>query len=132
MAILGVALLARADSAEETSVKAAEAAATRWLALVDAADYAASWSQASSVFRKQVTEQVWRAAVSSARGSFGKRLARKLSSSRYTTSLPGAPDGDYVIIRYTTSFEKKKEAIETVTPMKDTDGVWRVSGYFIR
>jgi len=29
-------------------------------------------------------------------------------------------------------FANKKAAVETVTPMKDTDGQWRVSGYFIR
>jgi hypothetical protein len=131
-ALLVAALAARAESKPEASVKAAEAAATPWLALVDAGDSAASWSQAAPVFRQQVTEDQWRAAVGSARGPFGKLLSRKLSSARYTTSLPGAPDGEYVVIRYATSFEKKRDAIETVTPMKGTDGVWRVSGYFIR
>jgi len=29
-------------------------------------------------------------------------------------------------------FEKKKAAVETVTPMMDRDGTWRVSGYFIK
>jgi hypothetical protein len=47
------------------------------------------------------------------------------------SSLPGAPDGSYVVIELSTSFEKKAEAIETVTPMLE-EGVWRVSGYFIR
>ncbi|MDL1980609.1 MAG: DUF4019 domain-containing protein [Deltaproteobacteria bacterium] len=28
--------------------------------------------------------------------------------------------------------QKKKSAIETVTPMMEKDGQWRVSGYFIR
>lgn len=27
---------------------------------------------------------------------------------------------------------KKSAAIETVNPMLDPDGVWRVSGYFVR
>jgi hypothetical protein len=49
-----------------------------------------------------------------------------------TTSLPGAPDGDYVVIRFATSFEKKKSAIETVTPMRERNGTWRVSGYYIK
>ena len=31
-----------------------------------------------------------------------------------------------------TVFEKKASAVETITPMLDPDGVWRVSGYFIR
>jgi hypothetical protein len=47
-------------------------------------------------------------------------------------SLPGAPDGEYVVIQYRTSFENKNDAIETVTPMKDTDGTWRVSGYYVK
>jgi hypothetical protein len=47
-------------------------------------------------------------------------------------SLPGAPDGEYVVIQFATSFENKKSAIETVTPMLDSDGEWRVSGYFIK
>ena len=50
----------------------------------------------------------------------------------YTTNLPGAPDGEYVVIQYKTSFQNKASAIETVTPMRDPDGVYRVSGYYIR
>jgi hypothetical protein len=30
------------------------------------------------------------------------------------------------------SFEKKKEAVETVTPIQDGPRGWRVSGYFIK
>jgi len=37
-----------------------------------------------------------------------------------------------VVIRYDASFANKKSAIETVTPMLDKDGQWRVSGYFIK
>lgn len=48
------------------------------------------------------------------------------------TSLPGAPDGEYVVIEFESSFEHKKSAIETVTPMNDKDGKWRVSGYYIK
>jgi hypothetical protein len=59
-------------------------------------------------------------------------ISRKLKSKKYTTSLPGAPDGKYVVIQYETSFEHKKSAIETVTPMLDKDGKWRVSGYYIK
>jgi hypothetical protein len=46
--------------------------------------------------------------------------------------LFGPPDGEYVVIQFETSFENKKSAIETVTPMLDQDGKWRVSGYFIK
>ena len=57
----------------------------------------------------------------------GKVLSRKLVSKTYTESLPGAPDGKYVVVQYRTSFEHKESAVETVTPMLDEDGRWRVS-----
>ena len=47
-------------------------------------------------------------------------------------SLPGAPDGEYVVLQFDTSFANKKEAVETVTPMLDKDGKWKVSGYYIK
>jgi hypothetical protein len=37
-----------------------------------------------------------------------------------------------VTIQYETVFENKASAVETITPMLDPDGIWRVSGYFIR
>ena len=60
--------------------------------------------------------------------------SRKLKGAQYKTSLPGAPDGEYVVIQYDTSFENKRSAsaVETITPTLDKDAQWRVSGYFIR
>jgi hypothetical protein len=55
-----------------------------------------------------------------------------LKSKKYATELPGAPDGEYVVIEYESSFEKKRNSTETVVPMKDPDGGWRVSGYFVK
>ena len=66
------------------------------------------------------------------RKPLGKIITRKVESKHYTTSLPGAPDGEYVVIQCKTSFTNKKSATETITPMKDKDGKWRVSGYYIK
>jgi hypothetical protein len=66
------------------------------------------------------------------RAPLGKVASRVVKSAVYTTSLPGAPDGQYVVIQFESSFEHKKAAIETVTPSLGEDGEWRVSGYFIR
>jgi hypothetical protein len=38
-----------------------------------------------------------------------------LKSAEYKTSLPGAPDGEYVVLIFNTVFENKKAAVETVT-----------------
>jgi hypothetical protein len=65
------------------------------------------------------------------RKPLGAVVSRQVKSKTYTTSLPGAPDGEYVVIKYDTSFENKRASVETVTPMRDSDGTWRVSGYYI-
>ena len=75
---------------------------------------------------------MWVHSIKAIRPSFGELVSRRLQSATYTTTLPGAPDGEYVVIQYSTGFSNKTSAIETITPMKDPDGVWRVSGYYIK
>ena len=84
------------------------------------------------MFKAAVTEKEWEQKVEAARGPLGALFSRKLKSAQYKTELPGAPDGQYVVIQYDSSFANKKSAVETVTPMLDKDGQWRVSGYYIR
>jgi hypothetical protein len=115
-------------AAEERATRAAE----QWLALVDAEKYGESWDEAAGLFRAAVTKDEWGKMLRASRGNFGKLVSRKVKSARFHTQLPGAPDGEYVVIQFETSFENKKQSIETVTPMKDKDGKWRVSGYFIK
>jgi len=62
----------------------------------------------------------------------GKLISRKVKSHQYSTSLPGAPAGQYVVIQYDTTFENKAAAVETVTPMLEKDGQWKVSGYYLK
>lgn len=118
--------------AQQKPEDAARQVAESWLALVDAGKYADSWDQAASYFKQQVTKSDWQSKVGAVRGPLGKLVSRSFKSAQYTKNLPGAPDGEYVVIRYDTSFENKQSAVETVVPMLDKDGQWRVSGYFIR
>ncbi|MDP2968312.1 MAG: DUF4019 domain-containing protein [Deltaproteobacteria bacterium] len=103
-----------------------------WLSLVDAGSYFESWNQTAGFFKTAVPKEQWQNSMKGFRAPLGKVVARKLISKQYTKTLPGAPDGDYVVIQYETEFEKKKSAVETVTPMLDKDGKWRVSGYYIK
>ena len=119
----------KSNPAAET---AAVAAAQTWLSLVDAGQYDASWDQAAQVFKGAVTKEQWLQAMQSTRQPLGASLSRKFISKRYLTSLPGAPDGEYVVILFAASFQNKQSAVETVTPMLDKDGTWRVSGYYIK
>jgi Protein of unknown function (DUF4019) len=121
--------LARAGGKPED---AAQVAAETWLKLVDGGSYEASWDGAAKLFKGAVTKDQWKQAAAGVRGPLGKTITRKAKSREYMEKVPGAPDGKYVVIQFETVFEKKASAVETVTPMLDPDGTWRVSGYFIR
>ena len=129
----------KADQPEqdlESALKEAEEkalqAANDWLKLVDDAEYAESWETAAELFKNALNQAQWEQAMSAVRKPLGNVKSRKLKSKQYATSLPGAPDGEYVVIQFDTSFENKKTSVETITPMLDKDGKWRVSGYFIK
>ncbi len=126
---LSASLVFAQDTAKEN---AALKAAKTWLSLVDAGKYAQSWQEAAAYFRNAVTREHWVQSLQGARQPLGSVISRKVSEKMYTTYLPGAPDGQYVVIQYESSFANKKTAIETVTPMLDKDGTWRVSGYYIK
>jgi hypothetical protein len=126
-----LALVPGASFSGEAEDQAVEAAA-EWLELVDQGEFEKSWEEGATLFKSVVTVEQWRQALNTARNPLGELKSRKLKSAEYATSLPGAPDGEYVVIQFDTSFTNKKAAVETVTPMKDDDGVWRVSGYFIK
>lgn len=110
----------------------AQTSAQAWLALTDSGKYAESWQEGSALFKAAITQTKWADALTAVRTPLGKVLSRKLKSATYTKTLPGAPDGEYVVIQYDTSFENKKDSVETITPMLDKDGKWRVSGYYIK
>ncbi|MBN1831027.1 MAG: DUF4019 domain-containing protein [Deltaproteobacteria bacterium] len=111
---------------------AAVTAAEEWLSLVDHEKYAESWDEAAEFFKQSLSKDQWVQAMQAGRKPLGKNMSRKLTAKDYETSLPAAPKGEYVVIQFNTSFENKKHAVETVTPMLDKDGKWRVSGYFIK
>jgi len=56
----------------------------------------------------------------------------ELATRRAEAWLALVDQGKYEESWSDSSFEGKKEATETVTPMLDPDGIWRVSGYFIK
>ena len=110
----------------------AEGAASNWLKLVDAGNYAQSWDYTGTVLKANVARDQWQEVLQRNRGPLGALISRKLTSAEYTTQLPGAPDGQYVVLQYESGFEHKNSAIETVTPTLDKDGKWRVCLYVIK
>lgn len=133
LSIISTALLCAPALAQDSrEITEAQTSAATWLALVDTGKYADSWEQSAGLLKSAVTMAAWITAVSHVREPLGALKSRHLQSTTFTHTLPGAPDGNYVVIKYATQFENKQSAIETVTPLQEKDGTWRVSGYFIK
>lgn len=132
-AMLGL-MLSTALHAQDEAAKrqAAERAAQSWLALVDRGDYGQSWESAAAFFKSKITKADWESALKQVRAPLGAAGTRRLLGSMLQTDLPGAPPGQYVVIQYKTEFTGKTYMIETITPMLDHDGTWRISGYFVK
>jgi hypothetical protein len=129
---LAATLLAWPAAAQEVDLVPATAAAEEWLRMVDTGRYRESWEASAPSFQQAVDKRQWEVSMQSLRAPLGVVLSRKVRSALYTKTLPGAPDGEYVVIQYDTRFENRPLSIETVTPMRDKDGTWKVSGYYIR
>ena len=133
LAVLALLLSGFSVSADDKeAIGKAQVAARSWLALTDEAKYGQSWDEAASLFKSAVTKADWEKAVKGVRSPLGAVVSRKIQSATFTRTLPGAPDGEYVVIKFETQFQNKAAAVETVTPMREKDGSWKVSGYFIR
>lgn len=132
LVLLLVAAMVSCKRGNDRDPRAGLAAAEAWIEVVDAGDYAASWRESAAHFKSAVDEAAWVAILEGSRKPMGGKVSREVESAEYRTGLPGAPAGDYVVVQFLTSFENRTGVIETVTPMREDDGVWRVSGYYIK
>ncbi|MDR1280428.1 MAG: DUF4019 domain-containing protein [Opitutaceae bacterium] len=123
----------RASPPERNSISSAVESARVWLQRIDAGPdhYAQSWREASAGFRATVAEAEWVTTLKAGRPSLGSVASRRLVSTQETHTLPGAPDGHYVVMRFATDFTRQKSVIETVTFSRESDGAWRASGYYL-
>ena len=129
-------MLLHADSLESLERESLESSdgtqpAIDWLEEVDAGKYEQSWNRAAPFFQSQVTVLQWVDALNQTRKPLGSVVTRKIYRTDLRASLPGVPEGEYVVITLLTDFENKKSAIETIT-VTEVNREWRVMGYFIK
>lgn len=121
----------QAPAAAVENMPASIDAANGWMTLVDQGKWQASWQAAAAMFRSQVTEARWAEMVTPVRQPLGAVVTRRFQSVLKAKMLPGAPDGDYEILKFQTAFAERGDLTETVILVREGGG-WRVAGYFIR
>ncbi|HYG99577.1 MAG TPA: DUF4019 domain-containing protein [Terriglobales bacterium] len=125
-----IATLALAD--EAAMKQQAQSAGEQWLAVIDNGKYGESYDMAAPMFKAALQKADWERSLRAVRAPLGNIVSRQLASATYTTSLPGAPNGKYVVMQFNTNFQNKKDAVETLTMVLADDGQWKSTGYFIR
>ena len=106
--------------------------AASWFALVDAGKGDASWSSAGALFRNALDPALWATQLSAAREPLGPVTSRVLAVEQQLNALPAIPDGEYIVRQYHSVYDRSQAVVETLTLQRESDGVWRVVGYFIR
>ena len=119
-------------AANPTNEEAARTAAEDWLALVDGDKFVESWQKLDPSFAKKVGRKKWTSSLTEIRARIGKLNSRKFASAEYTKELPGAPEGEYVVVQFDCGFEKRPAALEKVTLILGRDLSWRVAGYSVK
>ncbi len=110
----------------------AVSSAESWLAVIDSGKYLQSWENAAQFFKDKVPDSQWESTLRQVREPLGEMTSREVANVQYLTYIPGAPKGEYVVIQFKTVFTRKGAGVETITPMLESDGTWKVSGYYIK
>jgi hypothetical protein len=111
--------------------QAAERQALGYLGYLDHGRYADSYAYTGMLIRAQLDRDSFAKQLEKARAGTGALVSRELIDASYTTTVPGAPDGQYVVLHYAASFANRQQAEETLT-LSLAKGYWRVNGYYIK
>ena len=102
------------------------AAARRFLALVDAGDWAGSWNATGKAFRALNSSARWAEAAARVHGPLGPASRRELLSSGY---VPAPPAGLWQV-KFRSHFAGKPDAVETLSLAQEGDD-WHVVGLMV-
>ncbi|MDE0660273.1 MAG: DUF4019 domain-containing protein [Gammaproteobacteria bacterium] len=131
LAVLGLVLGACSESNPEAE-RAAYEATKPWIAWMDEGEYEKCWDEAAPWFRDNISSRdMWIAKARETRDPLGKLLFRELNTTTYKTNPMGAPDGEYTIVVYTSSWDAGN-IYESVSMQRQADGSWGVVGYFVK
>lgn len=122
-------MISEKPDAEKTE-KAREAA-MKFLDQIDHEQFAESWQDAARLMRNKVTQQDWVETLNKSRALSGALVERTEENASYSTSAKDSPEGEYILFKFDSQYERAKNVTEYLTVMLEGDR-WRVAGYFIK
>ena len=92
----------------------------------------AAYEAAAESFRNGIERVKWEVAAQNARAASGPLVNRRMRTAAFTRSLPGAPEGEYVVFQFDARYDRQPLVTEVLTAEREKDGKWRVAGYLLR
>ncbi|MGZ4786944.1 MAG: DUF4019 domain-containing protein [Terriglobales bacterium] len=129
--LLCVLLLMGAAAMAQAPEDKARFAAEQWIVLVDDGQYQQSWKEAAKIFQDALSSADWQKKAEAERTQLGQKQSRKLKDIKLGSAVRGLPSGQYVQVKYQSSYANKKVATETITAVLESDGNWRVASYSV-
>jgi hypothetical protein len=110
---------------------AAQRQALGFLGYLDQGRFADSYAYTGMLIRTQLDRDAFSTQIQKTRVGTGALQSRELIDAGYTTTVSGAPEGQYVVLHYHASFANRQDAVETMW-LSLAKGYWRVVGYNIK
>lgn len=124
-ALSGTAPTSPSPATTTAAETAPAAAAGRFMALLDARDWAASYLQTSDEIRTANPEAVWADVHGKVRAPLGAMRKRQLLTDEYVPTPRG-----YWLVKYRTDYANRAAVVETLSLVRDgTD--WKIAGIVI-
>lgn len=117
-------------SAVSADDQAARDAALQWLNLVDAGRYVQAYQEQPPRITAGGFRDNFVRSMQAQRAPLGRARTRTFYKATHVHQLVGCPDGNYQMIGFKTSFERKVDSAEALILTHET-GRWQVSGYKI-
>jgi hypothetical protein len=121
----------QADDPHAADELAAQRQALGFVGYLDQGRFADSYAYTGMLIRTQLDRDAFSTQIQKTRAGAGALQSRELIDSAYTTTVSGAPEGQYVILHYHAGFANRPDAVETIT-LAFAKGYWRIVGYYIK
>jgi hypothetical protein len=113
---------------QQKDIDTSDKYAMEWLAIVDKGDFNTAYGMATKALQLTIPQNEWVTMMQVMKGSLGQVTERKVIDIRTAKDPAGAPQGDYMIFVYETTFSSGKKATEIIS-LQEYNGVWRVYSY---
>ena len=117
---------------KEIDGKVIDQIARAWLTKLDKGYFQQCYDETAQTLKNNFDRKQWFDSMTAHRKPLGEAGKRKEINMFYETQLQTGETGDYVTVQYGSVFQQKLAVVESIIFMKEQDGSWKISGYWLK